>query len=60
VGIVVCSERKLPEMVELKDVLVMWTREDHRIEFSWHLADALIVVDSKNVEEVMRRCALVT
>jgi hypothetical protein len=28
--------------------LVLWTMGDRRVEFKWHLADALLVVDETN------------
>lgn len=35
--------------------LVMWTLEDQRIKFKWHLANALLSVDKSSVEELKRR-----
>jgi hypothetical protein len=38
--------------------LVMWTTDDQRIRFKWHLADALMVIDPNNVASVKRRGSL--
>lgn len=40
--------------------LVMWTLEDRRVDFSWHLEDALLLVDPSNVNELRKRCSLGT
>lgn len=58
IGIVIGNTQESAELPDLKDVLVMWTKEDRRIEFSWHLADALLVVDSTNMGVVRQRCGL--
>lgn len=43
-----------------KNVLVLWTTNGQRVKFLWHLFESLLVVDFQNVEEVRRRCFLVT
>lgn len=35
--------------------LVLWTTEDKRTEFKWHLGDALLVIDLNNVIGVAER-----
>lgn len=38
--------------------LVMWSIEDRSVRFSWHLADALLVVDSTTVPQLQKRRGL--
>ena len=38
--------------------LVLWTAEDERTEFRWHLADALLVVQPDGVTDIGKRRAL--
>lgn len=35
--------------------LVLWTTGDRRVEFKWHLADSLMVVDDTNVAALKTR-----
>lgn len=38
--------------------LVMWTMGDSQVEFDWHVADALMVVEPSNMSAVRNRCRL--
>lgn len=39
--------------------LVLWTTGDRLTQLTWHLADALLVIDDTNLAAVRGRCSLV-
>ena len=49
---------KEPPADEVRTILVMWTTDDNRIKFTWHLPDALMVVKPENLAELRSRCDL--
>lgn len=58
VGIIV--SRNL-DAVPTADWLVMWSSSVHgHPRLRWHVADALLVVGSDTLEELRKRCTLVT
>jgi hypothetical protein len=58
IGIVIGNTQESTNWPDLMDVLVMWTKADRRVEFTWHLPDALMVIEATNVQEVRSRCGL--
>ncbi len=40
--------------------LVLWTSGDRLTQLTWHLADALLVIDDTNLAAVRQRCSLAT